>query len=143
MAEVVGVKFKEVGKVYYFSPDSKKFNKGDMVIVETSRGVECGEIAMENKEVPESEIMRPLKSIIRLAGEEDIKITKAKRQSEDPIAVFCLFNRYFHVARVALDLASAARRGIRHVTITRGCLYDKDLIAEKTSLNVTRRHSNR
>ena len=42
MAEVVGVKFKEVGKVYYFSPDSKSFNKGDMVIVETSRGVECG-----------------------------------------------------------------------------------------------------
>ena len=77
MAEVVGVKFKEVGKVYYFSPDSKSFNKGDMVIVETSRGVECGEIAMENKEVPESEIMRPLKSIIRLANEEDIKITKA------------------------------------------------------------------
>ena len=65
MAEVVGVKFKEVGKVYYFSPDSRQFNKGDMVIVETARGVECGEIAMENKEVPESEIMRPLKSIIR------------------------------------------------------------------------------
>ena len=52
MAEVVGVKFKEVGKVYYFSPDSKTFKKGDMVIVETARGVECGEIAMENKEVP-------------------------------------------------------------------------------------------
>ena len=49
MAEVVGVKFKEVGKVYYFSPDSRQFNKGDMVIVETARGVECGEIAMENK----------------------------------------------------------------------------------------------
>ena len=42
MAEVVGVKFKEVGKVYYFSPDSKSFDKGDMVIVETSRVVECG-----------------------------------------------------------------------------------------------------
>ena len=89
MAEVVGVKFKEVGKVYYFSPDSKQFNKGDMVIVETSRGVECGEIAMENKEVPESEIMRPLKSIIRLAGEEDIKITKANRKKEKDAFSFC------------------------------------------------------
>ncbi len=89
MAEVVGVKFKEVGKVYYFSPDSKSFNKGDMVIVETSRGVECGEIAMENKEVPESEIMRPLKSIIRLAGEEDIKITKANRKKEKDAFTYC------------------------------------------------------
>ena len=89
MAEVVGVKFKEVGKVYYFSPDSKSFNKGDMVIVETSRGVECGEIAMENKEVPESEIMRPLKSIIRLANEEDIKITKANRKKEKDAFTYC------------------------------------------------------
>ena len=89
MAEVVGVKFKEVGKVYYFSPDSRQFNKGDMVIVETARGVECGEIAMENKEVPESEIMRPLKSIIRLAGEEDIKITKANRKKEKDAFSFC------------------------------------------------------
>lgn len=89
MAEVVGVKFKEVGKVYYFSPDSKNFNKGDMVIVETARGVECGEIAMENKDVPESEIMRPLKSIIRLAGEEDIKITKANRKKEQDAFSYC------------------------------------------------------
>ena len=89
MAEVVGVKFKEVGKVYYFSPDSKSFDKGDMVIVETSRGVECGEIAMENKEVPESEIMRPLKSIIRLANEEDIKITKANRKKEKDAFSYC------------------------------------------------------
>ena len=60
-----------------------------MVIVETSRGVECGEIAMENKDVPESEIMRPLKSIIRLAGEEDIKITKANRKKEKDAFNFC------------------------------------------------------
>ncbi len=89
MAEVVGVKFKEVGKVYYFSPDSLKLSKGDMVIVETARGVECGEIAIENKEVPESEITRPLKSIIRLAGEEDIKITKANRKKEQEALEKC------------------------------------------------------
>ncbi len=89
MAEVVGVKFKEVGKVYYFSPDSKNFKKGDMVIVETSRGVECGEIAIENKDIPEAEITRPLKSIIRLAGEEDIKITKANRKKEKEAFEVC------------------------------------------------------
>ena len=60
MAEVVGIRFKEVGKVYYFDPDSMKFKKGDKAIVETARGVECGEVAMENREVPEEEIVKPL-----------------------------------------------------------------------------------
>ena len=46
MAEVVGIRFKEVGKVYYFDPDGKTFEKGDRAIVETARGVECGEVTM-------------------------------------------------------------------------------------------------
>ena len=59
MAEVVGVRFKEVGKVYYFDPDGHSLKKGDMVIVETARGVECGEVAMENRDVSEEEIVKP------------------------------------------------------------------------------------
>lgn len=47
MAEVIGVRFKEVGKVYYFDPNGIQMKKGDMAIVETARGVECGEVAME------------------------------------------------------------------------------------------------
>ena len=48
MAEVIGVRFKEVGKIYYFDPLDNKLSVGDMVIVETARGLECGEVAMEN-----------------------------------------------------------------------------------------------
>mgnify|MGYP000069307072 len=51
MAQVIGVRFREVGKVYYFDPLDNKFEKGDHVIVETVRGMECGEVALENSEV--------------------------------------------------------------------------------------------
>lgn len=72
MAEVVGVRFKEVGKVYYFDPDGKNLKKGDWVIVETVRGIECGEVAMDNREVPEDQIVKPLKKLIREATPEDL-----------------------------------------------------------------------
>ena len=67
MEEVVGVKFKETGKVYYFNPDSKNIKKGSHVIVETARGIECGEVAMENRQVEDDTVVKPLKSIIRIA----------------------------------------------------------------------------
>ena len=67
MAEVIGVRFKEVGKVYYFDPDNKQFKQNDTVIVETSRGIECGKVAIPNKEVPDDQIVHPLKKVIRTA----------------------------------------------------------------------------
>ena len=73
MAEVVGVRFKEVGKIYFFEPLEEKLSSGDMVIVETARGVECGQVATENREVPDSEIVHPLKTITRKATEADLK----------------------------------------------------------------------
>ena len=51
MAEIVGVRFKEVGKIYYFDPCDKKFARNDQVIVETARGVEFGIVAIPNREV--------------------------------------------------------------------------------------------
>lgn len=71
MATVVGVRFKDVGKVYYFEPNEESLAMGDKVIVETVRGVECGEIAIEPKEVGENEIVKPLKKILRKATDED------------------------------------------------------------------------
>ncbi len=82
MAEVVGVRFKEVGKVYYFDPDQKQYKKGDRVIVETARGVECGEIAMENRDVPTEEIVKPLKRIIRTATETDLRTVQENKEKE-------------------------------------------------------------
>ena len=78
MAEVIGVRFKNVGKVYYFDPAGVASQKGDMVIVETARGVECGEVAMENRDVPDERIVHPLKKMIRKASEADLK--KGARQ---------------------------------------------------------------
>lgn len=73
MAEVVGVRFKEVGKVYYFDPEESKLNVGDRVIVETARGIECGVVATANKTVNDNEIVHPLKKLIRVATSEDLK----------------------------------------------------------------------
>lgn len=71
MIKVVGVKFKEAGKLYYFSPGDLKVSKGDNVIVETARGLEFGTVTMEETEIKESEIVAPLKNIIRTATEKD------------------------------------------------------------------------
>lgn len=72
MAEVIGVRFKEVGKVYFFDPLNNKLNVGDMVIVETARGLECGEVATANKTINEDELAHPLKPLIRIANEKDL-----------------------------------------------------------------------
>ena len=89
MAEVVGIRFKENGKIYYFDPDSKTFSKGEKVIVETVRGIECGEIASANHTVAEEEIRHPLKKIIRGANAEDIKIVETNRKKEAEAFAFC------------------------------------------------------
>jgi len=70
--EVIGVKFKESGKMYYFDPAGYTAKTGDHVIVETSRGIEFGTVGLSNREVPASEIVPPLRSVIRIATEEDI-----------------------------------------------------------------------
>lgn len=70
--EVIGVRFKEVGKVYYFDPNGEKYAIGDRAIVETSRGIECGEVAADNRFVDEEKVVMPLKSALRHATEDDI-----------------------------------------------------------------------
>ena len=67
MAEIVGVRFKSMSKVYFFDPDGHTLEKGSMVVVETARGMECGEVVAENREVEESEIVKPLKKVVRPA----------------------------------------------------------------------------
>ncbi|MBQ7116417.1 MAG: stage 0 sporulation family protein [Clostridia bacterium] len=89
MAEVVGIRFKENGKVYYFDPDSKKLAKGEMAIVETVRGIECGEVASANHKVNDSEIVHPLKKILRIANKEDIKILEQNKKKEEEAFSFC------------------------------------------------------
>lgn len=81
MAEVVGIKFKHSGKVYFFDPCKMKLSKGDGVIVETARGVEYGKVVSEPREVPEDKIVQPLKPIVRRATADDearVKKNEAK-----------------------------------------------------------------
>ena len=82
MAEVIGVRFKEVGKVYYFDPNGIQMKKGDMAMVETARGVECGEVAMENREIEDKDIVHPLKKMIRKATQGDLKKVEENRKKE-------------------------------------------------------------
>lgn len=70
--EIVGVRFKKAGKIYYFSPSEEIYNSGDKIIVETARGLELGNIAIGNRLIEEESIVAPLKPILRLATEEDI-----------------------------------------------------------------------
>lgn len=71
MVEVVGIRFKKVGKIYYFDGNDAKYEVGEHVIVETSRGIEYGTVAIPKKEVKQEDIVSPLKKIIRKATAED------------------------------------------------------------------------
>lgn len=72
MSQIVGIKFKETGKLYYFAPNCLELSEGEGVIVETARGVEYGTVAIANKEVPDSEIKGELKKVVRKATDEDV-----------------------------------------------------------------------
>lgn len=72
MVTVVGVRFKKAGKVYYFDPGDLDIDKGTLVVVETARGLECGEVVVGPKQVQEDEIVQPLKNVIREVTEEDL-----------------------------------------------------------------------
>lgn len=90
MVKVVGVRFKKAGKVYYFDPDEFIINQDMNVIVETARGIEFGEAVIPNKEVPEDEIVAPLKKVIRIATEEDLKHAEENRKKEKEAFNTCL-----------------------------------------------------
>lgn len=89
MAEIVGIRFKNVGKVYYFEPNGMTFKKGDRAIVETARGLECGEVAMENRDVPDDSIVNPLKPVIRPATEADLKTVEQNKEKEKKAYKIC------------------------------------------------------
>ncbi len=90
MAEVIGVRFKNVGKVYYFDPDGNTLKQGDMVIVETARGIECGEVAMENCQISDDGIVQPLKKLIRVATKDDLKKMEENAAKEKSAFAVCL-----------------------------------------------------
>ena len=90
MTKVIGVRFRQAGKIYFFSPGKFYIKKGDKVIVETARGVELGSVVVGVREIPDEEITQPLKSVIRVATEEDKKTEEKNREKEKEAFDICL-----------------------------------------------------
>jgi len=90
MIKVIGVRFRSAGKIYYFAPGRFEVAQGDHVIVETARGVEFGRVVMEPKKVKEEEVVQPLKSVIRIATEQDHKTEEKNREKEKEAFQICL-----------------------------------------------------
>jgi cell fate regulator YaaT (PSP1 superfamily) len=89
MVKVAGVRFKKAGKIYYFDPDELNVEQGTNVIVETARGMEFGTVTSGIKEVPESEIVPPLKKIIRIADDNDVNQHKENIRKKQRALELC------------------------------------------------------
>lgn len=89
MINIVGIRFKNGGKMYYFDPGKLTLKEGDWCIVETARGKECGEVIQGNREVLETEIVSPLKPVIRIADGIDIKKMQQLKQKENTAFEIC------------------------------------------------------
>ncbi|NSL52868.1 PSP1 domain-containing protein [Calidifontibacillus erzurumensis] len=90
MYEVVGVRFKKAGKIYYFDPGELQIQKGDHVIVETVRGIEYGKVVTNPKQVDEHDIVLPLKKVIRLADEKDLLNVEENKKEAKKAYTICM-----------------------------------------------------
>lgn len=89
MIKVIGVRFRQAGKIYYFSPGKLKINRGDHVIVETARGVEYGYVVVGNRDVEDDRVVQPLKPVIRMATEQDDQQAAANKEKEKEAFKIC------------------------------------------------------
>ncbi|MGP4073060.1 PSP1 domain-containing protein [Piscibacillus sp. B03] len=88
MVEVIGVRFKKAGKIYYFDPCEIQMTTEDYVIVETVRGVEFGKVVIANKQVDDEDVVLPLKKVIRVADEKDkLTVSENKEKTEEAFQV--------------------------------------------------------
>lgn len=89
MANIIGVRFKRAGKIYFFDPDGKQIERGEHVIVETSMGMEYGEVVIANRQLPQEKIVTPLKKIIRVANKDDAKKNEENKKQEKEAFKVC------------------------------------------------------
>ncbi len=104
--EIVGINFREAGKIYYFAPGNLKLEVGERVIVETSRGVEMGTVKVGNKDIPSTEITPPLKQVTRVATKEDLAKSEKNRELELEAALICkkkIANHSLEMSLVAVE----------------------------------------
>jgi cell fate regulator YaaT (PSP1 superfamily) len=113
MANVVGVRFRPAGRIYYFDPAGKDPEKGQFVIVETARGIEAGRVIVAPKQVAESELTDPLKPILRQATEDDLRQLLAFKSKEKNALVRCAQRVDFHKLPMKLVEAEYTYDGSR------------------------------
>lgn len=89
MIKIIGVRFKEIGKIYYFDPKGFDVSLNNDVIVETSRGVECGKVVIVDREIDETEFGSPVKPIIRIATQKDYSIIEKNKKKEQEAFEIC------------------------------------------------------
>ena len=89
MANIIGVRFKKPGKIYFFDPDGKRAHIGQHVIVETAMGKEYGEVMIANRQLPDEKIVAPLKKIIRIATEKDRRQNEQNKKDEKEAFKIC------------------------------------------------------
>ena len=102
MTEVICVRFRTAGKIYYFSPGNYDVKRGDNVIVETARGVEFGKAVSDIRQVEDKEVVQPLKKIMRIATEEDRETERRNREKEREAFAICLEKVYKHKLEMKL-----------------------------------------
>ena len=89
MIKVIGVRFRNAGKIYYFDPAGREIHTGDHVIVETTRGIEYGYVVLGSREVPDDKVVQPLKSVIRMASKEDEEVELKNHEKEKEAFRIC------------------------------------------------------
>lgn len=89
MTKIVGVRFKPAGKIYYFDPAGFEIKKDKFVVVETARGIEMGEVIIEPCDIKDENVIKPLKSVLRLATDEDIKNREKNKEKEKSAFQIC------------------------------------------------------
>lgn len=90
MIKIIGVRFRQAGKVYFFNPLKYEFKVGDHVIVETARGVEYGRVVIPTKQIPDDQVPQPLKPVIRMATKEDDEKERQNKVKEKEAFQICL-----------------------------------------------------
>ena len=89
MVEIVGILFQNSGKVYYFSPEGLQLQMGEKVIVETSKGLECGIVSIPNRRIADENAVAPLRSVVRRITPEDTRTLEQNRQKEKKAFAVC------------------------------------------------------
>jgi len=140
MQVIIGVRFKKLGKVYYFDPKDTDLQKGEYVIVETSKGIEYGEVVINPKTVKASEMAHPVKSVIRKATEEDFKKANENKHKECKARKICskkIADHNLAMKVVKVEYSFDASKAVFYFT-AEGRIDFRDLVKELAVVLKTR-----